>query len=59
MKRYMATHGFDGVDLALEFPDADVPDDRIALTTLLEVNQKREESPIFIVLFRSLTNRDV
>ena len=33
----MATHGFDGVDIALEFPDEDVPDDRAGLTTLLEV----------------------
>lgn len=34
----MATHGFDGVDVALEFPDEDVPDDRAGLTALLEVN---------------------
>ena len=34
----MATHGFDGVDIALEFPDEDVPDDRAALTTFLEVD---------------------
>lgn len=33
----MATHGFDGVDIALEFSDADVPEDKAALTTLLEV----------------------
>ncbi len=33
----MATHGFDGVDVALEFPDSDVPEDKTALTTLLEV----------------------
>lgn len=36
--RYMATHGFDGVDVALEFPDEDVPEDRAGLTALLEVN---------------------
>ena len=33
----MATHSFDGVDVALEFPDEDVPEDKAALTTLLEV----------------------
>jgi GH18 family chitinase len=33
----MATYSFDGVDIALEFPDGDVPDDKAALTTLLEV----------------------
>ncbi|UJR30602.1 hypothetical protein I4U23_018127 [Adineta vaga] len=33
---YMATHGFDGVDIALEFPDADIPDAKAALTALLE-----------------------
>lgn len=33
----MATYGFDGVDIALEFADADVPEDRAALTTFLEV----------------------
>lgn len=39
----MATYGFDGVDIALEFADADVPEDRAALTTLLEeiAKQKR------------------
>ncbi len=36
-ERYMATYSFDGVDIALEFPDGDVPDDKAALTTLLEV----------------------
>ncbi len=36
----MATHSFDGVDIALEFPDADVPEDKAALTTLLEVYWK-------------------
>jgi hypothetical protein len=35
----MATHGFDGVDIALEFPDQDVPEDRTALTILLEVKK--------------------
>ena len=35
----MATYGFDGVDIALEFADADVPEDRAALTTFLEVCQ--------------------
>ena len=34
----MATHGFDGVDIALEFPDADIPDAKAALTALLEVD---------------------
>ncbi|CAF1041420.1 unnamed protein product [Adineta steineri] len=33
---FMATHSFDGVDIALEFADADVPEDKAALTTLLE-----------------------
>lgn len=33
----MASYGFDGVDIAFEFPDEEVPQDRIALTTLLEV----------------------
>jgi chitinase len=33
----MATYSFDGVDIALEFADADVPEDKVALTTLLEV----------------------
>lgn len=33
----MATYGFDGVDIALEFQDADIPEDKIALSTLLEV----------------------
>jgi GH18 family chitinase len=33
----MATYGFDGVDIALEFPDSDVPEDKAALTTFLEV----------------------
>ncbi len=36
----MATYGFDGVDIALEFPDSDVPEDKAALTTLLEVCSK-------------------
>ncbi len=35
--RYMATHGFDGVDIALEFPDSDLPEEKIALVKLLEV----------------------
>jgi chitinase len=48
----MATHGFDGVDIALEFPDEDVPEDKAALTTLLEVcsdfrRKKRGEFFIF------------
>ena len=34
----MATHSFDGVDIALESPDIDTPEDKIALTTLLEVD---------------------
>lgn len=33
----MATYGFDGVDMALEFEDADIPEDKAALITLLEV----------------------
>ena len=35
----MATYGFDGVDIALEFADADVPEDKAALTTFLEVRE--------------------
>ena len=38
---YMATYGFDGVDVALEFSDDDVPEDKLALTTLLEVSITR------------------
>ncbi|CAF4160680.1 unnamed protein product, partial [Rotaria magnacalcarata] len=40
---YMATHGFDGVDIALEFVDGDNPEDKVALTTLIEelAKQKR------------------
>ena len=34
---FMASYGFDGVDVALEFSDEDVPEDKLALTTLLEV----------------------
>jgi len=34
---YMTSYGFDGVDIALEFSDEDVPEDKLALTTLLEV----------------------
>lgn len=33
----MATYGFDGVDIAIEFSDADIPEDKAALTILLEV----------------------
>ena len=33
----MASYGFDGVDIAFEFPDEEVPEDKIALTTLLKV----------------------
>jgi len=33
----MTSYGFDGVDIALEFSDEDVPEDKLALTTLLEV----------------------
>jgi GH18 family chitinase len=33
----MASYGFDGVDIAFEFPDEEVPEDKLALTTLLEV----------------------
>lgn len=33
----MATHGFDGVDIAFEFLDGDVPEDKVGLTTLIEV----------------------
>lgn len=36
----MASHGFDGVDVAIEFPDADIPDAKAALTALLEVALK-------------------
>jgi chitinase len=35
----MATYGFDGVDIAFEFSDEDVPEDKLALTTLLEVGR--------------------
>ena len=35
--RYMASYGFDGVDIAFEFPDDEVPEDRMALTQFLEV----------------------
>ncbi|CAF0915702.1 unnamed protein product [Rotaria sp. Silwood1] len=40
---YVATYGFDGIDIALEFLDADVPEDKAALTTLIEelIKQKR------------------
>ncbi|CAF1051130.1 unnamed protein product [Didymodactylos carnosus] len=40
---FMATYGFDGVDIAMEFPDDDVPEDKAALVTLLEeiAKQKR------------------
>jgi len=33
----MTSYGFDGVDVALEFSDEDVPEDKLALTTLLKV----------------------
>jgi len=39
----MTSYGFDGVDVALEFSDEDVPEDKLALTTLLEVCRKFEE----------------
>lgn len=38
----MATYGFDGVDIAIEFADADVPEDKAALTILLEVYFKEK-----------------
>jgi GH18 family chitinase len=38
----MASYGFDGVDIAFEFPDEDVPEDRLALTTLLEEIDKQK-----------------
>jgi chitinase len=48
----MATYSFDGVDIALEFPDADVPDDRAALTTLLEVWEEFVKKKEHFFLFR-------
>lgn len=34
--RFLTSYGFDGVDIAYEFPDEEVPADRIALTTFIE-----------------------
>jgi GH18 family chitinase len=39
--RYMASYGFDGVDIAFEFPDEEVPEDKTALTQFLEVRDQR------------------
>jgi chitinase len=46
----MTSYGFDGVDIALEFSDEDVPEDKLALTTLFEVcrNLKKKNRIIFI-----------
>ncbi len=48
----MTSYGFDGVDVALEFSDEDVPEDKLALTTLLEVcrNSKNIESFLMRIL---------
>lgn len=50
---YMTTYGFDGVDVALEFSDEDVPEDKLALTTFLEVSieetlRERDVEEIFL-----------
>ena len=42
--RYMASYGFDGVDIAFEFPDEEVPEDKTALTQFLEVCEQRRGS---------------
>ncbi|CAF3689335.1 unnamed protein product [Adineta steineri] len=49
---FMQSYGFDGVDIAFEFPDEDVPDDKLALTTLFEeiTKQKRLMSNTIITL---------
>ena len=44
LRRYMQSYGFDGVDVAFEFPDDDVPEDKISLITLLEVRSFQRRS---------------
>ncbi|CAF5121981.1 unnamed protein product, partial [Rotaria magnacalcarata] len=39
---FMASYGFDGVDIAFEFPDEEVPEDKFALTALLEEISKQK-----------------
>ncbi|CAF4486412.1 unnamed protein product [Rotaria sp. Silwood1] len=39
---YMTSYGFDGVDIAFEFPDEEAPEDKVALTTLLEEISKQK-----------------
>ncbi|UJR15986.1 hypothetical protein I4U23_002905 [Adineta vaga] len=47
---YMQSYGFDGVDVALEFPDDAVPEDKVALTTLLEeITKQKRLMPQMIV----------
>ncbi|CAF1206330.1 unnamed protein product [Adineta ricciae] len=49
---YMQSYGFDGVDVAFEFPDDDVPEDKISLITLLEelAKQKRLMPQMIVTL---------
>lgn len=56
---FMASYGFDGVDVALEFPDDDVPEDKLALTTLLEVKVKLDFQKNFSdIVCRKLGDRN-
>jgi chitinase len=55
----MASYGFDGVDIALEFSDEDVPEDKLALTTLLEVCENFSFNLLVMSIFdRKLLNRN-
>jgi GH18 family chitinase len=39
--RYLASYGFDGFDIAWEFPDNEIPEDKLALKNFLQVRTRR------------------